>query len=64
MKRMVEDVSLDKLTILHTLNSKSVTTVCMHQQQSGHLPNVEMSEVLHELVIEAIQFLTEFLVSS
>ena len=59
---MVEDVSLDKLPILHTLNGERVTPMCIHQQQFGHLSHVQMSKVLHELVIEGVQFLTQFLV--
>ena len=59
---MVEDVRLDKLPILHTLNGECVTSMCIHQQQFGHLSHVQMPEVLHELVIEGVQFLTQFLV--
>ena len=59
---MVEDVRLDKLPILHTLNGEDVTPMCIYQQQFGHLPHVQMPEVLHELVIEGVQFLTQFLV--
>ena len=58
--RMVEDVRLNKLAVLHALNGKGVTTVGIHQQQLGHLPLVQVPEVLDKLVIKGVQFLAQF----
>ena len=59
---MVEDVRLDELSVFHPFNGECVTPMCIHQQQFGHLSHVQMPEVLHELVIEGVKFLTQFLV--
>ena len=57
--RMVEDVGLDELSVLHALNGEDVTTVGIHQEQPCRLTLIKMSEVPDETVIQSVQLITE-----
>ena len=52
---MVEDVSLDKLTVLATFQCQCVTTVGVHQYELDILLLIEIAILLHELIVILIE---------
>ena len=57
---MVEDVGLDKYTILTTFKSKSVTTVGIHENELDILFLIEIAILIHKLIVIVIEMLTQF----
>jgi hypothetical protein len=57
---MIEDVSLDKHTILATLQCQCVTAIGIHENELDILFLIEIAVFVNELIIIVIQMLTQF----
>ena len=60
--RAVEDVRLDELPVLHTLQRQDVAPGCVHHQQLHVLLGVEVAVAHDKLIVTGIQTLTHLLV--
>ena len=51
----LEDVGLHKLPVYHILDGQHVTALLVIHNDTGILTLVQMTELLHELVIDLVQ---------
>ena len=58
---MVEDVSLDKLTVLATFQSQCVTTVCVHQYELDILFLVEVAILGYKFIVILVKVFAQML---